>query len=259
MKIGICQCKIQYEDKAFNLNAAKTVFSHARKEKTDFLLFPEMSFTGFSMNTEKTGETAMQTVEAMQELAAQYGIAVGFGWVKNKKESENHFTVIDENGKILGDYIKIHPFGFAGEDRYFKAGDALCSFIYQGICFGICICYDLRFPELYRKLSETCDVIITAANWPKERIAQWDVLLQARAIENQVYMIGINCVGVQDKTVYTGHSRIISPDGTLLLDLGEKETVGQMNLENDVADYRNQFPVQRDRKTKLYRQWYGQD
>ena len=259
MKIGICQCKIKYEDKAFNLKAAESVFEHAAKEKTALLLFPEMSFTGFSMNVQKTGENSMETVEAMKTMAVRYGMAVGFGWVKGQKNSENHFTVIDEQGILLGDYVKIHPFSYARENRYFAAGDTLCQFVYQGINFGITICYDLRFPEVYQKLSETCDVIITAANWPKKRMEHWDALLKARAIENQVYMIGINCVGMQGATLYKGHSQVISPDGKILLELGEKETAGQIVLNNDTAEYRNAFPVKSDRRKQLYQTWYAEE
>ncbi|MCR5736326.1 MAG: carbon-nitrogen family hydrolase [Eubacterium sp.] len=256
MKIALCQLQIQYECKEENLKTAEGYIKEASDQKVDLILFPEMSFTGFSMNTLKTGEEQMETVNVMKQLAEKYQVAIGFGWVKHQKNCENHYTVVDASGKTLGDYIKIHPFSFAGEDEVFTKGQAISFFQYQGMTFGITICYDLRFPELYQRLSEEADAIIVAANWPKVRVAQWDALLQARAIENQSYILGVNCTGTQEDTVYSGHGKVIAPDGTVVLDLKEDAGMHIMDLDNDVQVYREKFPMKQDRRKAFYKNFY---
>lgn len=121
---------------------------------------------------------------------------------------------------------------------------------------GIQICYDLRFPETFQALSKRADLIIVPANWPYTRIEHWDILLKARAIENQTYIVGINCRGVIGGNYYPGHSCIIRPDGKIcnnnyyLLSSSNRAYVYQ--ICNDVNDYRNEFPIKNDRKEKLY-------
>lgn len=248
MRISLCQLQIEYERKEVNLNRVEKIIQEAVAQKSELLLFPEMSFTGFSMNTKLTGEENGITLRFMIQLAQRYQIAIGFGWVKNRENSENHYTVVDCDGKILGDYIKIHPFSYSGENQFFVAGGQMVAFTYKGIRFGLTICYDLRFPELYQRLSDKAEILIVAANWPKERISHWNILLQARAIENQVYMVGLNCTGIQGDLTYNGHSQVIYPDGRIYADLGEEELLETVEIQDDVATYRSKFPMRQDRK-----------
>lgn len=256
MKIAICQFEIQYEKKEKNMKRAESFIKEAALKGASFILFPEMSFTGFSMNTSLTGEEHNETVCLMRKLAKDIGIAVGFGWVNKKSESENHYTVVNKDGEILGDYTKIHPFSYAKEDDYFVGGTKVCTFVYDNFCFGLSICYDLRFPEIFQELSKVSDVILVPANWPSGRIAHWNTLLQARAIENQVYMIGINCTGRQGFTRYNGSSRVINPDGEILLNVGNEESLQMIEIENDVETFRKKFPTKKDRKTEIYKEFY---
>ncbi len=256
MKIALCQFQIEYEEKEKNLIRAERYISEAAMQQAELILFPEMSFTGFSMNTEKTGDEHLETLKNMQSLAKKYRIAIGFGFVEYKVNSENHYAVVDEEGKILGDYIKLHPFSFAGEEQHFVKGQAISFFNYRGIKFGMTICYDLRFPELYQRLSQEADAIIVAANWPKERIHQWDVLLEARAIENQSYLLGINCTGSQGQTTYCGHGKIVAPDGKVELFMDEYAGVKYYEMEDNVKEYREAFPMKQDRRKELYKNFY---
>lgn len=260
MKIAICQLNICYENRKQNLERAEVFAQQAAKEDADMILFPEMSFTGFSMRTELTGELQNElfTLPLMQEWAKKFHIAIGFGWIKGTKQAQNHYTVVDENGVILEDYVKIHPFSYSMEDQYFQAGDKVCTFSYKGFCFGLSICYDLRFPELYQELSKQADVILVPANWPERRSLHWKALLQARAIENQAYFIGINCCGEQDGLVYSGDSAVIAPTGEIL-HMQSDVAAGELfcvNIENDVFKIREEFPVKRDRKVELYKSFY---
>lgn len=256
MKIGICQMNIDYEAKEKNLIRAEKYIEKASGEEAEMILFPEMSFTGFSMNTKFIGEESGETLYRLRSFATKNKIAIGFGWVKGKKQAENHYTVIDENGNILEDYIKIHPFSYSGEDRFFIKGDRPGYFVYKDIPFGISICYDLRFPELYQYLSRKAHVILVPANWPSQRSLHWKVLLQCRAIENQVYMVGINCYGNQEKLYYSGNSCVISPQGDVLFEIHDREKLQIFELTDHVDTYRFKFPVKADRRINLYKNFY---
>lgn len=258
MKIAICQLEILFEQKEENIIRAESFVKEATSKGASFILFPEMSFTGFSMKTKLTGEENLETVTRIREMAKKYQITIGVGWVKHQKRSENHYAVIDSKGNILGDYTKIHPFSYAKEDDYFVGGTDTCIFDYENMCFGLSICYDLRFPEIYQQLSKKADVILVPANWPSGRAPHWNTLLRARAIENQVYVIGINCTGRQGFTRYKGGSRVINPNGDVLLDMECDEALQFIELENDVDKFREKFPTKRDRKVEIYRQFYNE-
>lgn len=251
MKIELCQTNIIWENKILNLQKAEKIISQS---KSNVLFFPEMSFTGFSMNTELTGENDSFTLNYMQKLALKYNKSVAFGWVyKNGEKAENHYTFIDEKGKILSDYVKIHPFSYSGEDEFFKQGNKISIFKYKD--FNICnfICYDLRFPEIFQAASKKADIITVAACWPKTRREHWLTLLKARAVENLCYILAVNCVGNIGKEEYSGDSCIINPNGEITDSLSYKEGILTAEIENDVLKYRKSFPVFKDRREDLYK------
>ena len=256
MKIAVCQFDITYEKKEQNLIRAERFIMEAAVQGAELIVFPEMSFTGFSMNTELTGEDQEETLLRMKSAAANERIAVGFGWVKHKANAENHYTIVGEDGIVEGDYIKIHPFSYAGEEKCFAAGKSPCTFIYKDICFGISICYDLRFPELYQELTKQAHVILVPANWPEKRHVHWQTLLRARAIENQVYMIGVNCCGMQGGISYSGHSSAVNPEGEVLFETEGREALQIIEILDDTEIYRKKFPTKKDRKPSLYKTFY---
>lgn len=255
MKIAVCQLEIKLEKKEINIERAIAFIKEAAENNAELILFPEMSFTGFSMRTAVTGEEKRETVEAMKQIAKDNNIAIGFGWVKNLADSENHYTIVNNEGCEIADYAKIHPFSFAKEDQYFKAGEKPCAFALNEINFGLAICYDLRFPELFQYLSKTAGVLLIPANWPARRKEHWMTLLKARAIENQCYVIGINCVGKQGFAMYEGDSLVLNPNGDIINHL-ENEAMVYVDIENDVDEYRNKFPTKDDRRPDLYKNFY---
>ena len=117
---------------------------------------------------------------------------------------------------------------------------------------AVFICYDLRFPELFRAVSDKVSAVIIPANWPAKRSKHWKTLLQARAIENQVYILAVNCQGDMNGQYYSGDSCIINPNGDILDSLSDCEGVIHFDLPDDVEQYRNSFPVLKDRRPKLY-------
>ncbi len=217
MKIGIYQTSIEWENREKNIQKLANQLSNLKPGTIDAIFLPEMSFTGFSMNTKITGEEHEETKKQISILCKENQIAIGFGWVKNKKMSENHYTVIGQNGEELSDYIKIHPFSYSGENQFFTCGSSVSYFSLKGVKFCSFICYDLRFPELFRIASKKADIIIVPANWPQKRNKHWEILLQARAIENQIYIVGINCVGNIGGLNYCGNSCMIAPDGEVIM------------------------------------------
>lgn len=253
MKVALYQMNIVWEDKDTNYSLLESVMQKEQNREVDLFLLPEMSFTGFSMNTAKTRECNLQTINKMSCFARNYQMAIGFGWVKDCGEkSENHYTVIDKEGQVISDYAKIHPFSFAGEDQKFQGGEKIVLFELNGIVFSTCICYDLRFPEIFQIASKKAQVILVPANWPKKRRDHWNCLLKARAIENQVYIIGVNCVGEIGGVIYSGDSCVIDPNGEIQLTADAQEMALEYELLNDVERFRSSFQVKQDRKEQLY-------
>jgi predicted amidohydrolase len=115
------------------------------------------------------------------------------------------------------------------------------------------ICYDLRFPEVFQAVSGDASVILVPANWPASRKDAWRCLLKARAIENQCYVVGINCVGRQQEIDYSGYSGVIDPTGACIHEMPEEEGMYLCDIENDVKEYREKFPLKADRRPELYR------
>lgn len=149
---------------------------------------------------------------------------------------------------------KIHPFSLGGEDKIFAGGDAVRTAAVEGFTLQAAVCYDLRFPELFRAGSRRgADLIAVPANWPESRKEHWEVLLRARAIENQCFVAGVNCVGTQRGTLYAGGSRIVSPKGEVLAAGGEGECVVSAEIGADhVKNWRRVFPALRDRKPDAF-------
>lgn len=273
MIIGLAQMHIAWENKELNkIYIEKYVekFSEAviGIDDTAMLLFPEMSLTGFSMNTEITADENGESVEFVKKIADKYKVYLGVGWVKKQEElCENHYSIVSTDGEMISDYVKIHPFSYSGEDRYFQGGDnlALCTIKDFGI--GTAICYDLRFPELFQAMSKKAELIIVPANWPEKRCIHWSALLAARAIENQCYIAGVNCCGEIGGIIYSGDSVLHAPNGEIVamhdvlsLDFEDMEKgLNQLfiyRIENDVDKERSSFPVKNDRREELYKKFY---
>lgn len=258
MKTALCQFEIAFEEKERNLQRAEQMIAAAAAEQAKIIFFPEMSFTGFSMHVSVTGESDGETVRRMQQCAQDHQIAIGFGWVRKKGEKgENHYTVVDETGAVLADYVKIHPFSYSGEDNYFEAGCKTVTFSYSGLRFGLFICYDLRFPEIFRAVSAEADALVVAANWPERRAAHWNKLLEARALENQSWVLGINCVGDQQGLHYNGSSRAVSPEGETVDFLVDREGLIFCEIQDEAAQFRRSFPALQDRRNALYKELLG--
>lgn len=257
MKAALAQTHISWEDKAQNYNEAEKRIKEAAGEGAGIVFFPEMSFTGFSMDISRTGETRPETVEKMAGLSAVYGIYIGFGWVKLREgKAENHYCVVAPSKELVSDYIKIHPFSYGEENTYFHPGDTITTFQAAGLDMTSFICYDLRFPELFQAVPNSVTLAVVAANWPESRREHWKILLRARAVENQMFIAGVNCTGSTGEVSYSGDSCFISPNGHVLQSLEYSEGIIYCEIGQEAQAQREAYPFRKDRRRDLYRGWY---
>ncbi|MDO4942894.1 MAG: nitrilase-related carbon-nitrogen hydrolase [Lachnospiraceae bacterium] len=254
LTISICQFPIAFLNWEKNQEKALSYIKQAQKEQSDLIIFPEMTLTGISKNISTMSDSNQKSISFFKKAAIDSHIAIGFGWGKPAGEKlENHYTIIDEYGNILSDYIKIHPFTYGGEDLCFVRGSSFNTFSYKDFTIATFICYDMRFPEIFQAASKKADLIILCANWPKARNMHWKVLSQARAIENQVYFAACNCVGEVGGLLYSGDSTLYSPEGKIIKSLSETEGLITCTITNDVSSIRKGFPVKQDRLTDYYK------
>jgi len=257
MTIALVSLDQVWEDKEANLVICEKFIKEASFKDVELIVFPEMTLSGFSINIEKTAEDKKnsETILEFQTFAKNYNIAILFGIViKDGEKALNKSIFIDDSGKVLGEYTKVHPFSFSGENQYFNAGNELSIVKYKNYNIGLSICYDLRFPELYSALAKSSDVIINIANWPKKRVDHWNTLLKARAIENQLYIVGVNRTGLDgNKLEYVESSNIYSANGDKL-ECKVYEEMKIFNIDKILTQkFKDNFVTTLDRKIEFYR------
>jgi len=217
MKIALFQANTVWQDKSRNLKNLDRAALDAAKARADVLCLPEMFSTGFSMDAAALGEElkGSATLGAVQAIAKQNKIAIIGSMVeKDRGKFYNTAVVVDKTGKLISTYRKINLFPLAKEHKVYSAGTGAEAFGLGGVKCGVAICYDLRFPEVFRTLAlKGAKVIFVPANWPASRTAHWLTLLQARAIEDQVFIAGVNRVGEDPKAHYHGNSIVFGPWG----------------------------------------------
>lgn len=252
MKLALIQYSPVWEDKEKNIEKLNYLINTADMD-TDLLVFPEMTLTGFTMNSEEHAETIDGIgFQYFRNLASKLGKDVFAGIIeKNESGIYNSLVHFDNKGIVKNIYRKIHPFSFANEEKYFSAGKDIVVTHIGDVKIGLTVCYDLRFPELYRLYAkEKVDIIIDIANWPLVRAEHWKHLLKARAIENQCFIVGVNRVGVDGKAnEYNGCSGVFNPMGKeiILIENDEKIIVTEINV-NEVNETRTKFRFLDDMK-----------
>ena len=237
MNVVGLQLDIVWENKAANYEKVRRLLSSTRPEPGTLIVLPEMFATGFSMNAHD------DTGEFLADVAREYHANVLGGIVRDR---HNEAVLFDAQGREVARYAKMHPFAFAGE--IFKPGTEPVVVDCYGFKLSPAVCYDLRFPELFRAgVKRGANLFAVIANWPTSRLDHWLTLLKARAIENQAYVIGVNRCGRDPNADYPGHSQIISPRGDVLADAGEDEGVVRATLDlPELLAHRQKFPVLED-------------
>jgi len=252
MKIALVQLDIEWESKKANLENAQIFIEKAAHEKCDLVVFPEMFNTGFSMNIESIAEDEDGTTASfLSGMAERYDINLIAGFPAKSldgRKGRNLAIAYNRNGELIARYAKMHPFSYEKEDQYYIAGDNTVIFNIDGMPSSVFICYDLRFPEVFRSVAREVQAIFVIANWPAARKEHWETLLKARAIENQCFVIGVNRTGKDGNGFYyAGDSCIFDPSGHKICSGGEKDEflIGEFN-PHDVIEIRSNFPFLKD-------------
>jgi predicted amidohydrolase len=256
MKLFMTQLGSVWEAPEATLRKAEPFIRQAADYGGSLICFPEQFATGWDPASGKyIQDRSGPLVTSFRKLARDHGIAIlgSFREVYPGKP-RNTCIVIDRNGEELASYAKCHLFTPAHEEDNYLAGNSLGVFELDGIRFGLAICYDLRFTELfYVYAQQGVHAMIVPAAWPASRIGHWDLFIRARALEYQIFVIGVNTTGSNPIDSYNGHSLVADPSGTVIAQAGEEETLLPVSLEKDLVDRtRDAFPVARDRNPALY-------
>jgi predicted amidohydrolase len=256
MKIFCCQMDIAWENKRDNHARAKKMIATANPPNGSLVVLPEMFATGFSMNVPAivdAGELESSTTAFLAETAREFGIYLMGGLVTPgaKGRGLNQAAIFSPEGAEIARYSKCQPFTLGGESQQYQAGRDIVTFRWQNCLVAPFICYDLRFPELFRAaVRREAEVFIVIASWPVKRIGHWVTLLQARAIENQAYVVGVNRTGTDPSFTYTGRSLIVNPHGDVLADAGSGEGVISAEIDlQALKAWRAEFPALQDMRT----------
>lgn len=256
MRIGLGQIDMGFEQREETMHLCQGIIKEASEKNVDFLVFPEMTLTGFTMDTKRFGETIDQSPSIcfFQEEAKKNKVAIAFGLpICVDTTTENHCILINQQGDIIADYAKIHPFSYGTETQYYTGGNRLVSCEINGISVAPLICYDLRFPEIFQLASEKSTLLTVIASWPIARRQHWIALLQARAIECQAFVVGVNRTGTGGGLEYVGDSMVISPTGEVLAHVAKESGLTVVDIDPKQAQaYRDAFPQKADRKPALY-------
>lgn len=251
MRLAAVQHDIVFEDRDATLARLEPQVARAAATGARVVALTEMFATGFSMRTEITAEDPDGPTAAwLVAQAARHDV-----WIAGSRAERtpghdrptNCLLVVSPDGEVTR-YPKIHPFSYAGEDEHFAPGSTTVTVEIEGLRVSLFVCYDLRFANVFWDLARDTDVYLVVANWPGSRRDHWTRLLDARAIENQAYVVGVNRVGEGGGLAYTGDSRIIAPGGEVLASAAHEETVLLADLDADaVTRTRDAFPFLRDR------------
>jgi predicted amidohydrolase len=254
MTIVGLQFDIAWENKPANFSTVRRLLAQAAPQKGSLVVLPEMFATGFSMNVDVIVESyGGETEQFLAKTAKEFGTTIIAGAPMRGRDgrARNKALVFSPEGELLAFYAKMRPFTPGGEREHYVAGEHTVAFQWNGITVSPFVCYDLRFPELFREAAaeHRPELFVVIASWPDKRIHHWVALLQARAIENQAYVIGVNRIGKDPYYTYCGRSLIVDPQGAILADAGTTEAVisAQLDLAN-LRKYREGLPFLADMK-----------
>jgi len=262
MKIAVAQISCSLGDPEANLSKVHDFSRRAKDVSAELILFPEMTDTGYSMSViqKHANEWNGGFVPGLREIASQLSIAIVSGVSERYGSSiYNSQILVDSLGKSTAKYRKTHLYAVAPveEQTCFAPGDGFASFALGDLRFGFSICYDLRFPEMYRKLATEQNVgaFLISSAWPFPRDEHFRVLAQARAIENQSYVIASNRVGKDDDLWFCGSSAIIDPRGVIVAAASaDREELIYADLSQElVLSVRSRVESLAHRREDLYR------
>lgn len=260
LKIAIAQMYIALGQPEMNQVKVAQYAQRAAAAGVDVLIYPEMWQTGYALDQLPTlaDRAGTNTQQLLAQLAKKYHLNIVGGSVATQQGEQfyNTMYVVDQMGQLVSTYHKAHLFGLMAEEQYIAAGNQKNTFELAGVPAAGVICYDIRFPEWLRTMMAEGpqQILYVVAEWPIQRIAQWQILLQARAIENQAFVVAANRVGRDHANQFGGRSMVIDPLGQIIAQASETDEA-LLIVTIDTADenaVRGQIPVFRDRRLELY-------
>jgi omega-amidase len=250
MHVHLVQMSLDWEDRHKNFARTERLTADADLAPGDLVVLPELFDSGFSLNTDRTNDDGGETLAFLREFSARTGCTVQGGRtvLGDSEKALNCAPVFSGEGELLAEYAKIHPFSFGREPERFRGGDAVVTYGWGGLTVCPAICYDLRFPELFRLgMLAGAEAFAIGANWPRPRTGHWRALAIARAIENQAFVFAVNRCGDDPHLGYDGNSMVVGPTGEVLGELGDSEEVLSVAIDPAaVRDWRETFPAWRD-------------
>jgi len=258
MQIIGLQLDSVWENKAANHDKVLSLLDKAKLPAGALVALPEMFATGFSMNVAAIHDEARETQDFLSRTAAERKIYLMGGVVMKDTATgrgRNEAVVYSPEGREVTRYCKLQPFTLGGESEHYVAGGRVCLFECQEFTVAPFICYDLRFPELFRRAAARgANLIVVIASWPAVRDDHWMTLLKARAIENLAYVVGVNRCGQDPKLYHSGRSLIYDPHGRIMADAGVEEGWVEAQLElQPLLDWRRSFPALGDMRQDFNR------
>lgn len=234
MKVLAIQLDPVWDNPAANLAQVSGMVRSAAPSPGTLLVLPEMFASGFNMDVSAAVRGEREIVASLAGLAKELGVGIVAGVARSAVggKGTNNAVVIDSSGVVVSDYAKIHPFTLGGESEAYDSGQAIVTFPWEN--FTVCpfVCYDLRFPEIFRHaMLKGANLFIVIANWPISRVEHWVTLLRARAIENQAWVVGCNRTGRDPNTLYLGRSIVVDPLGVIRADAGDSEGVLRYEID----------------------------
>lgn len=249
VRVALGEYDTGWHDPSGSLDRAAAIIRKAKQDGADLVVLPEMCTTGFTMDPEEHAEGLDgPSIQRLASLAKESGIHVIAGVaLRSRGKFYNSSLLIDTDGGIAADYRKQRLFAYAAEHEFYTPGDVPVVVNVHGAEFGLFVCFDLRFPELFHEVASRVDAIVIVANWPATRQSHWETLLRARAIENQAYVVGVNRIGTADGLSYAGGSFVIEPWGeTIAHGAG---AIGEIDPEV-VGEARKKFPLIEDKRER---------
>ncbi|AYW50710.1 carbon-nitrogen family hydrolase [Tetragenococcus halophilus] len=258
MKVSLLQIDVFFGDPEQNYQHVREVFNQADLEANQLVILPELWNTGYDLSrlADIADTKGQRSQSFLRDLAQKYQIYLIAGSIA-QESGERFFNttyVYDPKGVQLGEYDKVHLFRLMREEQFLSAGNQPLVTPIGDFQIACDICYDLRFPEWFRKqASLQANVFVVVAQWPQQRLAAWQKLLQARAIENQAYVLGVNRVGQDPDNVFAGHSLVVDPEGNIIIEMGSEEGIATADISAEkIAESRQEIPVFADRRPELY-------
>jgi len=254
MKVAGLQLDIAWEDPKRNFGRVAELARSAARDGARLVALPEMFATGFSVRSVGAADHADVTREFLAELARRFEVWVLGGYAEPGTPSPyNACSLMTPAGDEALHYRKVHPFSLARENELFAGGSELVTHEVEGVRVTPFICYDLRFPELFRATADGTDLFVVIANWPERRGRAWRILQAARAIDGQAWLLGVNRVGEAEGMPHRGDTSLIDPFGDVVATLKDQEGVVIGDVDPDrVRWVRERFGFLADRRADVY-------